>query len=423
MKTILKSAAAAAALALAATLSAATPPALVVGDPPSSHANGSAASDLPYTLIDLSRPATATGNLTQVKFGWVSNGCDPGVRIKIFHRTGSTLAPTAQSAPLSVSSTDANSVFTSPLTPPLPVEEGDLIGMAVLNACGNPVAFYGFPTVGFLAYAGDVQSAVSIDTPHGRSTAQLSLGATGVTTSYTALVVPGVGSIPGAFGAQFKTSLQIVASPYGGDLSGKLVFHPLGVSGSTSDPSLDLILGAGRAVSYPDIVGTLGQTGLGSLDVVLDAASPAPVVYARVFNDAGPDGTSGLGEQAIDVSQPAYSPGTPVLYFGCTGILSTPVDPTHFRINLGMRSLDTDVTVSFVLKDITGATRASAQKSLSPNEFLQIKAEDLLGTAPGANDYILVGVSGGAAIVYGATTDNTTNDPSVQFVTSIGCVA
>ncbi|HKB69861.1 MAG TPA: hypothetical protein VKH46_03400, partial [Thermoanaerobaculia bacterium] len=98
-------------------------------------------------------------------------------------------------------------------------------------------------------------------------------------------------------------------------------------------------------------------------------------------------------------------------------------DPAHFRINLGMRSLDADVTISFVLKDITGATRASAQKSLSPNEFLQIKAEDLLGAAPGANDYILVSVSGGAAIVYGATTDNITNDPSVQFVTSIGCVA
>ena len=425
MKTILKSAAAAAALALAATLSAATPPTLVVGDPPSSHANsGTASVALPYTLIDLSRPATATGNLTQVKLGWASGGCNSAVRIKVFRRAGSTLVPTAQSAALSLTSPDANVVFTSTLAPPLPVEQGDLIGMTVLDDCSaNPVAFAGFPTIGYLVYPGDVQSAVSIDARLYHITDQLSLGATGVTTSYTALVVPGVGSIPGAFGAQFKTSLQIVASPYGGDLSGKLVFHPLGVSGSTSDPSLDLILGAGRAVSYPDIVGTMGQTGLGSLDVVLDAASPAPVVYARVFNDAGPDGTSGLGEQAIDVSQPAYSPATPVLYFGCSGILSTPVDPAHFRINLGMRSLDADVTISFVLKDITGATRASAQKSLSPNEFLQIKAEDLLGAAPGANDYILVSVSGGAAIVYGATTDNITNDPSVQFVTSIGCVA
>ena len=40
-----------------------------------------------------------------------------------------------------------------------------------------------------------------------------------------------------------------------------------------------------------------------------------------------------------------------------------------------------------------------------------------------AGDYIQVGVSGGSAIVYGAATDNSTNDPSVQFVTPIGCVA
>ncbi|HWC66213.1 MAG TPA: hypothetical protein VG777_09030, partial [Thermoanaerobaculia bacterium] len=163
--------------------------------------------------------------------------------------------------------------------------------------------------------------------------------------------------------------------------------------------------------------------GIGSLDVVLDAASPAPVVYARVFNDAGAAGTSGLGEPAIDVSQPGYLPGSLVMSGGCTGLLSAPVDPATQRINIGMRSLDTGVTISFTLKSEDGATRASALQTLSPNEFLQVKAEDLFGgTAPGANDYIQVSVSG-ASIVYGATTDNTTNDPSVQFVTPIGCVA
>lgn len=422
MKTILTSMVAAA--ALVAPLFAATPPDLVVGNPPSSPANaGALAPAAPFTLIDYSRPATATGNLTQVKVGWTTFPCSNNFRVRVFHRAGSTLAPAAQSGLLSLTSADGNGDFTLSLAPPLPIEQGDLVGITVVKDCYNPVAYHGFPTIGYRLFAGDVQATVPIDGFLNSSSDQLALGATGVTTSYTALVVPGVGSLPGAQGAHFKTSLQVIANPYGGDLAGKLVFHPIGVSGSPSDPSIALVLGAGRAVAYPDVMATIGQTGIGSLDVVLDAASPAPVVYARVFNDAGAAGTSGLGEPAIDVSQPGYLPGSLVMSGGCTGLLSAPVDPATQRINIGMRSLDTGVTISFTLKSEDGATRASALQTLSPNEFLQVKAEDLFGgTAPGANDYIQVSVSG-ASIVYGATTDNTTNDPSVQFVTPIGCVA
>jgi hypothetical protein len=424
MKTILRAVVAAAALALAAPILAATPPDLVVGNPPSSLANaGALAPAAPFTLVDYSRPATATGNLTQVKVGWTTFPCTNNFRVRVFHRSGSTLEPAAQSGLLSLTSMDANGDFTLPLSPALAVDQGDLIGITVVKDCFNPVAFHGFPTIGYRLYAGDVQSPVSVSGFLQSSTDQLALGATGVTTRYTALVVPGVGALPGANGAHFKTSLQVVANPFGGDLSGRLVFHPLGVSGSTTDPSIDLLLGAGRAASYPDVMATMGQTGLGSIDVVLDASSPAPVVYARVFNDAGADGTSGLGEPAVDVSQPGYLPGSLVMNLGCTGILSAPVDPATQRINIGMRSLDTDVTISFTLRGQDGGTRATASQTLSPNEFRQIKAEDLFGgTAPAANDYILVSVSGGS-IVYGASTDNTTNDPSVQFVTPIGCVA
>ena len=423
MRTPLAAALAWGALALASPL-AATPPALVVGNEPSGTPNaGAGGSGAPLTLVDVSRPATTTGNLTQVKIGWTGFPCSSVVRIKVFHRSGSTIAPTAQSAALSLITPDAHSIFTIALSPALPIQEGDLIGLTTLTGCGNPVAYHGFPTVGYHYYNSDVQGPVSFDNPVQHSSDQLALSAAGDTTQYTAFVVPGVGSLAGANGAHFKTSLQIVAPPFGGDVSGRLVYHPIGISGSATDPSIALTLGAGRAASYPDFVATLGQSGIGSLDVVLEAASGRPVVFARVFNDAGAAGTSGLGESAVDVTQNGFLAGSLVVPGGCIGVLSAPIDPSKVRLNLGMRSLGTNATVSFTLKDVTGAVRATGHEDLQPNEFLQVAATDVFGVAPGANDYIEVAVSGGGVIVYGAGTDNTTNDPAAQFVTPTACVA
>ena len=409
--------------AAAVPLVAATPPPLVVGNPPASLPNaGASIPAAPYTLIDASRPATATGNLTQVKLGWTGFPCNAVVRIRVFHRTGSTLTPAAQTAALSLVTPDAHSIFTQTLSPPLPIQQGDLIGMTTLTDCGNPLVYHGFPTIGYLLYGGDVQGPVSFDNPLQVNTDQLALGATGVMTQYTALVVPGVGSLAGAFGSQFKTSLQIIAPQFGGGVTGKLVFHPSGVSGSSTDPSIPLSLGEGRAVSYANVVATMGQTGLGSLDIVLDASSSVPIAYARVFNDAGAGGTSGLGEAALDVTQSFVGPASSILAIGCTGYISAPADPARQRLTVGIRSLDTFVTVSFALKSQEGATRTTTQRHLQPNEFLQLSGDALFGIAPGANDYIEVSATGDA-IVYGAATDNTTNDPSVQFASPVACVA
>jgi hypothetical protein len=166
----------------------------------------------------------------------------------------------------------------------------------------------------------------------------------------------------------------------------------------------------------------MGQSGLGSLDIVLDASSSIPIAYARVFNDAGASGTSGLGEAALDVAHSFVGPASSILAGGCTGYISAPADPAGQRLTIGIRSLDTFVTVSFALKSQDGATRTTTQRHLQPNEFLQISGDALFGISPGANDYIEVSATG-EAIVYGAATDNTTNDPSVQFASPVACVA
>ena len=52
---------------------------------------------------------------------------------------------------------------------------------------------------------------------------------------------------------------------------------------------------------------------------------------------------------------------------------------------------------------------------VAPNLFEQLSAARLLGVAPGANDTLAFSLEGGSAIIYGATTDNTTQDPSLQI--------
>jgi hypothetical protein len=50
-----------------------------------------------------------------------------------------------------------------------------------------------------------------------------------------------------------------------------------------------------------------------------------------------------------------------------------------------------------------------------PTFFTQQPAETLLGGPIPEDASIQVSVSTGSAVVYGATIDNTTNDPSIQF--------
>jgi len=59
-------------------------------------------------------------------------------------------------------------------------------------------------------------------------------------------------------------------------------------------------------------------------------------------------------------------------------------------------------------------------KSYAPTFFTQISSAQMLdGYALTSGETITFEVTGGAAFVYGSTTDNTTNDPSVQFARRI----
>ena len=228
----------------------------------------------------------------------------------------------------------------------------------------------------------------------------------------TGRVLPAVASTRGVGGSFFKTSLQLF-NPYGSAFSGKLVYHPLGVSGSPADPSLDFSLAAGETVGYDDVLVAMGQTGLGTLDVNVPNASASPVIVARVFNDGGALGTSGFTEEAVSPSESGS--GSRVLKPNTIGYLVAPSDLTAFRFNIGVRTLASGVSMSIYVQNAAGSVVFLTQKSLGPNLFLQEEASAFLGTALPPGGTVKIQVLGGSVIVYGAMADNTTQDPSIQY--------
>jgi hypothetical protein len=235
-----------------------------------------------------------------------------------------------------------------------------------------------------------------------------------------ARVIPAAASTPGNFGSFFRTSVQMY-NPWSNALSGRFVYHPAGTPGSSSDPILTFTIGVGQSVSYPDIVGTMGATGLGSIDIVMSQANQPPVIVARVFNDAGASGTSGFTEDAV---VPDGGNGdTALLFAGSTSFLIAPTDTTHFRFNMGVRTFLSGATITLKVHDATGAVVHTVTKTYQPTYFEQQSSDTFLGYVLQPNDVIEVNVNSGSAVVYGATTDNTTNDPSLQYARVVFAIA
>jgi hypothetical protein len=224
-------------------------------------------------------------------------------------------------------------------------------------------------------------------------------------------ILPVVGSVPGNFGANFKTSVQLY-NPKSSAVSGKIVFHTQAVSGSSSDPSLAYSIPAGKSLSYADLLPAMGiASGLGSADVVADAGSAFPVALVRVFNDAGAAGTTGL---ALELMAPSDA-----LQNGDSGVLIAPPD-TRFRLNIGVRTLDLGVAMNLTVRNKDGVVVKTTSKSYGPVFFRQVGSSEILdGYVLAGGETITIDITSGSAFVYGSTTDNTTQDPSVQFAKKV----
>lgn len=221
-------------------------------------------------------------------------------------------------------------------------------------------------------------------------------------------VFAAVGSLQGN-GAFFKTSVQL-HNPGTSAIAGKLVFHRAGAGGTDADPSLSYSLAARQTITYDDLLPAMGQSGLGSLDLVTTQGS-APLTTFRIFSDAGALGTSGM---SIDPIAP-----NDALKSGQTGVLLAPADLMRFRLNIGIRTLSAGVSMQITVRDVTGAIRHTATKTLPATYFIQESAANFLGVTPSPGDSIDFAINSGSAIIYGAVTDNTTQDPTLNYAKSI----
>ena len=230
-------------------------------------------------------------------------------------------------------------------------------------------------------------------------------------------ILPVVGSTAGAAGSFFKTAIQVF-NPSPSPIPGRFVFHASGAPGSPTDPSMDFTVGPQQTIQWGDVLPAMGLSGLGTLDIMLPSASASPaIIVSRVFNDAEQAGTSGFTEESVNVSD--VGPGGLVITNAQTGYLVLPADLERFRFNIGIRTLASTSTLQFTVFDALGNVVGNASKSVGPSSFLQQEAGAMLGIALPPSGSIRVRVSGAGSIVYGATTDNITNDPSIQYARAL----
>ena len=217
-------------------------------------------------------------------------------------------------------------------------------------------------------------------------------------------VIPVAGSLRGGFGSVFKTAAQI-HNRTDRAARGEIVFHPANVPASATDPKLSYDLEPRATVKYDDIVETLGVQGIGSIDVfTIEGAVPA--IVARVY-DSQETGTSGAGVPLIDTRD--------ALKARESTSLTVPGDLAQFRFNLGIRSLSDGAVVRITVRSADGITRSDVQRGFPANFFQQQAGNEFVVGALGANDSVGVEILEGSAVLYGTTTDNTTNDPSIQI--------
>ncbi|MEO8216428.1 MAG: hypothetical protein ABI718_05035 [Acidobacteriota bacterium] len=222
-------------------------------------------------------------------------------------------------------------------------------------------------------------------------------------------VIPVVASTPGDRGSYFRTTVQMYNSS-DEVIDGRIVYHSAGSSGSASDPSLPYSIRPGQAVTVADLLPAMGQKGLGSADIVA-ANGVLPVSVIRIFDDNAPDGTAGMTERVFLTSE--------ALTAGDRAVLLAPHDPVGQRFNIGVRALREGATIRVSVKSKENVLLKSMTKTYPATWFLQQSSAEFLGMTLSANDEIIIDIVAGKALIYGAATDNMTNDPSMQIANRI----
>lgn len=364
----------------------------------------------PLTTLDFSHPAIADGLLTTATVRWTqapAAGCTAAMKLKLVRPTVSPFGGffvVAERGPFDM----VNGYNTLTLTPAVDLLAGDFL--AVVQTRGDPCGGMAVGTAAADSMLFQFQSDLASGSfSSGDLRRGLEFGArASVGVGVLSNVIPVAGSSRGAFGSNFKTSAQITnftSFP----IKGNLVFHPAGRIGVASDPSLPYNLNGFSTVYYDDVINQMGQSGLGSIDV-MSTTSAAPVIAVRIYNDGGATaGTSGFSE---DVVAPETGLQREQLV-----LLAIPSDATNFRMNIGVRTMSEGATFVVSVNDKDGFSIGSpVTKTYGPNFFEQTTAQLFYNNTPlPAGGFIRIFPTSGSVFIYGSTTDNRTNDSQIQF--------
>ena len=227
--------------------------------------------------------------------------------------------------------------------------------------------------------------------------------AIGLSQRINRIVIPVAGSTRGANNAQFKTSLRL--GPPTSLSAGKIIFHPAGRGGSDDDPSIPYRVERGETQQFDDIVAAIGQSGIGSIDIVpasfYSLETGLLPVEVRLFNESA-EGTFGAFEAPV-MPPDAYRPIDWNIF----------VPSSRFRVNIGIRTL-TNAHVTFFLIAADGAITEKIVDYPADYVFLDA-ADHFFGKVVNPGDSIVINIAGDnvIAIPFHTFTDNSTNDPAV----------
>ena len=365
----------------------------------------------PVTYVNLSDGATANGTVNKATVAW-SATCSNAFKIVFLRETFQSVAAftvVATRGPFNAVS-GRNEVS---LTPPVTVNQGDMIGVVQLlpvATCGS-VRTQSFPdNTGYnLVTTADMSTTGGTIGSTSNYSSGLTIGAIAFSTNPLLVrILPAAGAVQGAT-AFFRTSLQMV-NPTSNTITGNLVFHKQLVPAAPGDASLPFTLTPGQSIAYADVLTSMGISGLGSLDIVTNGGN-APIATARVFSDGGTLGTSGFSEEGV-------SPNNALDFFS-RGILLIPADLTNFRMNIGVRTLDSGATLNVYTFDSAGVLQGTRTlPAYGPNVFDQVTLNAFTGlSSPPPGGYILItfNVFGGRAFVYSSVIDNKTSDSTFRM--------
>ena len=213
-------------------------------------------------------------------------------------------------------------------------------------------------------------------------------------------ILPVVGSTAGAFGGKFRTSL--ILRPIAQDQRGRLIFHPAGQVAKDDDPSIRYEFPNGTPLMWDDIVETMGQSGIGSLDIVPDetGSSIVPAIEARLYNETS-FGTFGT------LAAPAY----PYDYLRPLGMEVTIPENEKSRINIGFRTL-TETKMRILVYSAVGQLLSFHDVTYPAGWMQMTSANEFTGKTLQKGQVVQVQFTG-SVIPFHTVTENSTNDPTL----------